>query len=125
MLMIHIEIIIFRISHTYIYIFTFLIPAFAGMTNVNRYQYQDSFPSHFGECEIIFPGFKTLLGSQAALIFRIASRAGTSIIFSKKPFLARPTPCSPVMVPPSLIVSSYISSKAFSLLLITILYYGS
>src|SRR5881275_1445306 len=48
----------------------------------------------------IFPGFRIPSGSKRALIWRIHSRAGpcsASINF----IFTRPTPCSPVAVPPS------------------------
>jgi hypothetical protein len=48
----------------------------------------------------IFPAFKTLLGSNTPLIFRITSTPAGPATFSRNLFFDNPTPCSPVMVPP-------------------------
>jgi hypothetical protein len=50
----------------------------------------------------IFPGFRMFFGSSARLMARIMSTAPAPVSSSKKPILCRPTPCSPVQVPPML-----------------------
>jgi hypothetical protein len=49
----------------------------------------------------IFPGFMMFFGSSARLMVRIMSTAPAPASVTRKPILCRPTPCSPVQVPPS------------------------
>jgi hypothetical protein len=51
-------------------------------------------------CSKILPGFRMFFGSSARLMVRIMSTAPAPASSSKKPILCRPTPCSPVQVPP-------------------------
>src|SRR6516225_1344774 len=50
----------------------------------------------------ILPGFKMLSGSSVRFNWCINSRLAFPTALGRKAFLARPTPCSPVIVPPSL-----------------------
>ena len=48
----------------------------------------------------IFPGLRMLWGSRARLSCFMRAKLDSPMAFRRKGFLARPTPCSPVMVPP-------------------------
>ncbi len=58
------------------------------------------------------PGFRMFSGSSAALMRRLSSIASGPIWSANHGLFSLPTPCSPVMVPPSPIARSMISPNA-------------
>ena len=60
----------------------------------------------------IAPGLRMPCGSRASLIRRVSAITSGPSWAGSSALLSRPTPCSPVIVPPSAIASSMISPKA-------------